>query len=84
MITTSSDRVLVLQQHGCPFFLPYLLEGGPPLKARCSCFPADALCRNVWPTAGRSALRAGVRSALADVTLVAFSFARAGQCNCQP
>ena len=41
-------------------------------------------CRNVWLTAGRSALHAGVRSVLADITLVAFSFARTGQCNCQP
>ena len=29
-------------------------------------------CRNVWLTAGRSALHVGVRSALADITLVAF------------
>ena len=31
-----------------------------------------ALCCNVWLTAGRSALHAGVRSALADIIRVAF------------
>ena len=31
-----------------------------------------ALCCNVWLTAGRSALHAGVRSALADFIRVAF------------
>ena len=75
---------MLLQQHDVLFFSPFFWEGGPLLKARCSYFPADALCRNVWLTAGRSALHVGVRSALADITLVAFSFARAGQCNCQP
>ena len=67
------------------FVLPYLLEGGiPRYKLDAVVFPADALCRNVWLTAGRSALHAGVGSALADVTLVAFSFACASQSNCQP
>ena len=42
--------------------------------------PCRSTCRNVWLTAGRSALHVGVRSALADITLIAFSFARAGQC----
>ena len=31
-----------------------------------------AFCCNVWLTAGRSALHAGVRSALADIIRVAF------------
>ena len=65
-------------------FLNTFLEGGPPPEARCSCFPTGALCRNIWLTAGRSTMHAGVGSALADVTLVASSFARASQCNCQP
>ena len=38
-----------------------------------------ALCCNVWLTAGRSALHAGVRSALADFIRVAFSCAFAAR-----
>ena len=67
-----------------PYSYSFYLDGGPLLKARCSYFPANALRRDVWLTAGRSALHVGVRSALADITLVAFSFACAGPGNCQP
>ena len=61
-----------LQKHDVPFFSLFCFERCPLLEARCSCFFADAFCCNVWLTAGRSALHAGVRSALADITLVAF------------
>ena len=74
---------MLLQQQG-GLFLDTFLESGPPSKARYSCFPTDALCRNIWLTAGRSTMHAGVGPALADVTLVAFSFACASQSNCQP
>ena len=65
------------------FFSPYFWKGAPRHKLDAVAF-AEALCRNIWLTAGRSTLHAGVGSALADVTLVAFSFARTSQCNCQP